>query len=260
MIIDKILPKTIEELRPVEVDYDINNYKHFNFIVVGSQGSGKTEFVRYVVEEIVKQYGEEECNVYVNNDLDDVLNNWYINAYGKRVHIIIFDDITIKKTDDTVIKEYFRLRHTAKEYSGFNYGIVITIFITHRYHGLKHPELRTTFDLLALKMIPNDRYDINLFKTILGKNNFERLVKAIRRNPYSTFLYFGKTAKHQIVKTPLAKKDYLYTIQLKGITPPIIAEELELKETRNIKDVLMASLTSIVFTLLSVVFITLPVW
>ena len=82
--------------------------------------------------------------------------------------------MTLVKTSDKEISDYFRIRHIIAERTGRTNGMVITVLGLHRFYG-SDPSIRTNFDFLLFKSAPTNKYDRKFTEEYIGKEGIKTL-------------------------------------------------------------------------------------
>jgi len=247
-VLEYIFPP-VETFKKPERDWE-NAIQQFLMLLYGKPGSGKTETIRWLVEQAIKKYGEENVNVaWSKGDMQVLLEE---GIKDKLINILYVEDATDALTNkSSVFSDYFQIRHKVKEKTGRSHGYVMVIIALHDYFGIPK-KFRNSWDLILFKSAPTNKYDRDFFKGMIGENLVNYLAQnqiLSRRQPsrkaygiFYTSFHVGKW------KNPMAKKDYLglpikkiaqtYSIQLASIA----ADDLVAQEVKHYKDELFFKL------------------
>jgi len=194
-----------------DVNYEINAIKFKNLIQYGKIGSGKTELIRGITERAVDYYGVDNVNAVKANS-GQLLSLIYYGLNNKLIQLLFTDDISIRKIDRFHLAKYFNIRHLWKDYIKRNYGYILGIVATHRFHNIP-TILRTNFDGLICKNAPNNPWDRVIMKGFIGEEAIDYLYSLERdreedRNlmSYSICKVYNKVG---ILNIPMATTNYL---------------------------------------------------
>jgi len=142
----------------------INNIVHLNILIYGSSGAGKTETAYTIVEQIKNSYGLLNVNVvWANQHIQPLFEG----IQDKLVNVLIGDNLTIREQSQKELADFFEVRHIIQNRTGRNVGLVVTIMVVHRFHGLDK-NLRSSIDLFFAKDVPADPYDYQVLEGFYG--------------------------------------------------------------------------------------------
>jgi len=172
------------------------NWIAVQIVQYGKQGSGKTEFARWLLGQAVEKYGKDSVEGWISRgDLKALLRP----AYRKPVVILYDDDATLEKLDNTTVQALTRIRHICQERTGLDTGLVVVVIGLHRFHA-SNPLMRTNMDVLVVRTPPANLYDRDVIRQYVGAPGLMALeeIECARRrdrsaygmavfaNPYST--------------------------------------------------------------------------
>lgn len=213
-ILDDVFPSADQINRRSSTSYTTNDIMQKQIFVYGKQGSGKTELMRVIADYLAEKYGEENINVRVSTgDLGILIRE---GLEDKLVNFLICDDATLEKIPRQTLVDFFRIRHLLKERTGRNNGLVVTAIISHRFHGVKAPELKTDMDLFLIKNSASNPYDHDVLKRFVGEELLENLKTYEAQRDFKPELKGMTIAYHLnekfMTNFPLAVHNYLKTI------------------------------------------------
>jgi len=207
----QIFPKLETIVNTPKKNYPMNSIDFRNIVLFGTPASGKTETARAIVEEAVKIYGKENVNATKckSGELQGLLE---LGLNKKLIQILFADDIMLEKPDRYLMARFFSIRHTWLELTKRNYGLIVGILATHRFHNI-FTALRTVFDALICREAPDNKYDRISIENYIGKEAVKYLegMKRKRRKNKELMRYSVFYSDHQvgILDTPLAECNYL---------------------------------------------------
>lgn len=204
---------------PLETLREQKSIVHKHILIVGKQGSGKTTTLLNLIAYAVEKYANE---LVVINGSFSSLNRFdtikrVLAETKKHVALIFFDDFTLDEMNKKDLKQFFKIRHLYRKATKNGYGLVVTVIITHRFHGIKYPELRNNADLIIFKSGVTNPYDMNLIKGYIGEENFERLqfiTKEMDLNPEykseACVWFLGEVRWYRVSNVSHFDLNYLY--------------------------------------------------
>jgi len=207
----QIFPKLESIVNTPKRNYPMNSIDFRNIVLFGTPASGKTETVRKIVEEAVKFYGKENVNATKckSGELQGLLE---LGLDKKLIQILFADDIMLEKPDRYLIARFFSIRHAWLALTKRNYGLIVGILATHRFHNIL-PALRTVFDALICREAPDNKYDSIAIKNYIGEEaiDYLREVKRKRRKnkEFMRYSVVYSDKRVGILDTPLADSNYL---------------------------------------------------
>jgi len=216
-----ILPEMDRILKLPDINYidQINAVLFKNIVLYGPIGSGKTELVRAITEKTIKKYGENNVNA-IKADNGELLSLIDFGLDDKLIQLLFCDDISIRRIDPLILAEYFRIRHTWKSATKRNYGFILGIVSTHRFHNTP-PALRSNFNALIIKRAPDNPWDRNFIARLVGHPalGFLDIVGLECDNDpdlmrYALVYMNGMTG---ILDLPMATKNYLKSLTIPDI-------------------------------------------
>lgn len=226
-------------------------------IVVGRQGSGKSQTAEWLAGKIKGYYGNDCSVVAMKGDLQTLL------TYGLRdvfVNVIICEDMTRVKQSDEAINNFFRVRHLIKERFGRTRGYVIAIGVIHRIFGT-NIELRSDVSLHIFKNSPTNRYDNTYIRGYIGRENLSILEDiqsqtAVRPELKGFSAYFISDSKRGLMYNPhmeVSVSDRLVPIRARPSFNPLKAL-VNLAVVFPCRVVMVGSLVAIAYYLATGVF------
>ena len=208
--LDFIFPDRKIITRVPKVNYEINAIKFKAGAIYGTMGSGKTEIIRSMTEKAVKKYGKENVNCVECGTIDNLVTS---SLDDKLVQILTVDDITLQRIEKESVNQFFKLRHIWKDQIDRNYGYILAILGTHRFHGIQPPELRTNLDMIIFKNSATSPFDRSIVKKYVTEDGIillETLEKLRDDNPMfmnqSVFWTRGKVGS---LILPMAEDNYI---------------------------------------------------
>lgn len=163
---------TVKELEhEPNAEYATNNILQRQVLLIGAQGSGKSTSAQQIALQAVIKYGKENVNACSSMEFELLME------YGIKdclVNILFFDDATLAKIDSKTVRDFFRIRHLVREYTGRSNGLIITIVGAHRYHSMTK-ELRSTSNLVLWKSPPTNPYDRSIARNFVGDSGIQLL-------------------------------------------------------------------------------------
>jgi len=169
-----IFPQEHILLRKPDVPYRTNNIFQRQILIVGGQQSGKTTSAQMIALKAVDVYGRKNVNAVSSKDFELIMKH---GIEDKLVNILYFDDATLSKVPDEVLRNYFRIRHVVSERTNRTNGLVVTIVGTHRFHSMPK-ELRSTCNVSLWKSPPTNPYDRKTAIGFIGNHGI-RLLESI---------------------------------------------------------------------------------
>jgi hypothetical protein len=154
-----------------DVSYETNNIIQRTGIIVGGQGSGKSMIARAICEEADRFYGQHNVNPVWSRNLSALV---YGGCENVAVNILYYDDATLVKVKNDVLRDFFRIRHIAKDITTRSNGLIINIIGTHRYFSIPK-DLRAGCAFLIFKDTPMNPFDYNTTERFIGKESMQFL-------------------------------------------------------------------------------------
>jgi len=194
-----------------KVRYRTNNVIFKNVIIFGFQGSGKTSTANAIARLAIRKYKARNVNAVISED-GDLEALMCFGLSPKPVNILFADNLTLRKLDDQVLREYFRIRHRYQQAFNKDNGYILSLLGLHRFHST-HVELRTNMDALIVKDSSLNPYDRGILKRMIGDTYLQlldKLAKEKLRNPKlkGVSVFYTKT-RVGLIKLPLPRKSYL---------------------------------------------------
>jgi len=214
--LSQILPGMDVITNTPETPYEKNSIIHKNILLYATQGSGKTETIRSLVEEIVNKYGKDNVNAVISSGSNSLEDLMVFGLDNKLIQVQVADDFTLQEVPKEVIKAYFKIRHIWYKRIKRPFGYILSIFSLHRFHsGAK--EIRSTADAVLIRDDSLNPYDHSVIKGFIGEYGLEDL-HFIEENrdlhpvlkSYSIFA--TRTKRVGLVYFPLASKNHLREI------------------------------------------------
>ncbi len=170
------LEKYFNQLFPAELfqasdDLDDNAIEQFILYVNGDMSSGKSNTAKLVVNEAVKHYGRRNVAVMRANAHDFAL---MLQAKWEKkfCQILIIEDATKVVIPDSVLADFFRIRHIMKERTGLREGVCGIVFSTHRIQGTPL-DTRTNYAGVLLMSAPLAKWDRDFYRNEYGIGDSE---------------------------------------------------------------------------------------
>ena len=168
--LEVILPHPTRVWRGEQVPEWDNAITKRNITIFGAQETGKSHTARFIASKVLEYYDKP---VYAIRHPDNLLGLLDSLSPDHEVQVIFGEDLTsalkmIKiREQQTIAKDWFRIRHKMKEKTGKPYGLIIAILGLHRFHGAP-PAFTTENDLMIFKSVPTNPYDFNVINRFIG--------------------------------------------------------------------------------------------
>lgn len=209
----KILFPSKQDIMTIpQTDYVINSIIFKSVLLYGHQGAGKTELVRALTEEAIKRYGKENVNAkwvmkgaYLPALMDLALDN-------KLIQILFTDNATLSKIPDSIMEEYFAIRHKWYERTKRPYGYILSFVAAHRFHGV-NLSLRTDNDVIIAINAPSNPYDRSVIKKYMGEYGIQNLDTWEKNGIKGNAVCWSRT-NIETIQLPLATTNYLDEIPI----------------------------------------------
>lgn len=230
-LISRLLPAK-DQILNVKSEGESNLWIQIQTILYGGQGSGKTELVKWLLEQAVKKYGLENIEAYyAQADLKSLVEL----DFKKPVIVLFDDDATLEKLTNQTVKLFTRIRHLAKEKTGLTSGLVLTFVGLHRLHA-SDPLLRANFDCLICKSAPTGKWDKDFLANYIGYEGVEFLAQIWkeRRKDRSKYRYgvFWFPDMIGILENDLAENDYFEKVTFEKPEVKVSEAPIRLEEKR----------------------------
>jgi len=169
-----LFSKSKKELRKEE-----NAIIPFRMIVLGGQGAGKTTFAEIFHQILCDYYKEEHVHAIQHDfNLTHLLQHGFSENKEHFVNMLVAQDFTYQKASLFDLQKYIRLRHTMKEKTGLQQGLVVSILNLHQLTGVgSETGYRKFIDLFVLLQKPSDKWTIDYFKQIIPEAYLEFLAE-----------------------------------------------------------------------------------
>nr|BDI55116.1 MAG: DnaA-like replication initiator protein [uncultured archaeon] len=159
-------------------------------IVVGSQNSGKSCFIRSLVSYIQKLYDSNDINAFLTNDIRVLELDKYKHLWRRPIQICIIDDAvgkidsrrSMSSSNIAFTQRYFQIRHILEE-KGCKNGLIIVILATQMWYAIDR-RIRDNVQVTIFKTYYREKifqemmnYDEDLLKFIKDAT-YESLIKS----------------------------------------------------------------------------------
>jgi hypothetical protein len=160
---DRLFP---DELFQASSDPDDNAIEQFILYVNGDMFSGKSNTSKLVVNQAVKHYGRGNVAVTSAN-ARDFASMIHAKWEKKFCQILLVKDATKVVIPDSVLADFFTIRHIMKERTGLREGICVIVFETHRIQGTPL-DTRTNYAGVLLTSAPLAKWDRDFYRNEYG--------------------------------------------------------------------------------------------
>jgi hypothetical protein len=154
-----------------------NAIKQRTISIFGRQEIGKSNAARYIVEEALFQYGQDEVNVQVakGEHFRELLEP---DCWTKQpIQILVLEDITHCRLAEGDLRDFFRIREVMQRNSQRRDGLCIVFLTCHTFFQTPK-SFRTNCDGLIALSAPWEEYDKNYLSRRIGRENLEFLEQA----------------------------------------------------------------------------------
>ncbi len=160
---------------------DEDGILHRNLIIYGPPGSGKTTLARHLISVMRTLYPSDGCCfIRSSHGLTPALATLAKLGSVAYLYALFMDDATYAPFTKEDFKNFFRIRHFLGRLQGN--GLVYTIFATHELGKGLAKAFKDNWDLLLIRGIPTQEYELRQLRRFLDKETIQAFMK-VKRDP-----------------------------------------------------------------------------